>query len=218
MTVPPQQLPYRAPPEVLVLVAHPQMEQSRANRMLMRAAGEVAAASGGRVEVRDLYALYPDYLIDVPAEQTLLAGARLVVWQHPVHWYSMPPLMKLWVDEVLAFGWAYGPGGTALRGKDLWLVASTGGPDDSYRPDGYNRYFFDAFLPPYEQSAALVGMRMLPPMLQHGAHRVADDEVDALAAVYAQRLASYPAWPELDDLPACIDCTVPADARPVIDA
>ena len=79
-----------------------------------------------------------------------------MVWQHPIHWYGMPPLMKLWLDEVLAFGWAYGPGGTALRGKDLWLVASTGGAEESYRPDSYNRYFFDAFLPPYEQTAALV--------------------------------------------------------------
>ena len=83
----------------------------------------------------------------------------------------MPPLMKLWVDDVLAFGWAYGPGGNALRGKDLWLVATTGGPEDSYRPDSYNRYFFDAFLPPYEQTAALCGMRFLPPLMLHGAHR-----------------------------------------------
>jgi glutathione-regulated potassium-efflux system ancillary protein KefF len=218
MTEPTPQLPYRAPPEVLVLVAHPQMEQSRANRMLMRAAGEVAAASGGRVEVRDLYALYPDYLIDVPAEQTLLAGAKLVVWQHPVHWYSMPPLMKLWVDEVLAFGWAYGPGGTALRGKNLWLVASTGGPDDSYRPDGYNRYFFDAFLPPYEQTAALCGMRFLPPLLLHGAHRADAAALALHAGVYAERLASYPGWPELADLAECVACEVPATARPAASA
>ena len=121
--------------------------------------------------MRDLYALYPDYLIDVAAEQAALAAARLVVWQHPIHWYGMPPLMKLWLDEVLAFGWAYGPGGTALRGKDLWLVATTGGAEDSYRPDSYNRYFFDAFLPPYEQTAALCGMRFLPPLLLHGAHK-----------------------------------------------
>ena len=49
-----------------------------------------------------------------------------------------------------------GPTGRAAprcAGKDLWLVASTGGAEDSYRPDGYNRYFFDAFLPPYEQTA-----------------------------------------------------------------
>ena len=41
-------------------------------------------------------------------------AARLVVWLQPIHWYSMPPLLKLWLDEVLAFGWAYGPGGDAL--------------------------------------------------------------------------------------------------------
>ncbi|MEP7139107.1 MAG: NAD(P)H-dependent oxidoreductase, partial [Caldimonas sp.] len=139
--------------EVLVLVAHPEMEQSRANSRMLAAARKLQAESApGRIEVRDLYALYPDYLIDVPLEQSRLAAARLVVWQQPIRWYGMTPLLKLWVDEVLAFGWAYGPGGAALRGKDLWLVASTGGPEDSYRPDSYNRYFFDAFLPPYEQT------------------------------------------------------------------
>jgi glutathione-regulated potassium-efflux system ancillary protein KefF len=197
------------PPQVLVLVAHPQMEQSRANKKLMRA----ARAQPG-VQVRDLYALYPDYLIDIEAEQAALAAATLVVWQHPIHWYSMPPLMKLWVDEVLAFGWAYGPGSHALRGKDLWLVASTGGPEDSYHPTSYNRYFFDAFLPPYEQTAALCGMRFLPPLLLHGAHRVAPAQAAAHVAAYAERLASYPRWPEIDKLPECAACEVPSTARP----
>ena len=196
--------------DVLVIAAHPNLEHSRVNRRLIAA----ALALDGRVVVRDLYRLYPDYFIDVAAEQALLARARLVVWQHPVHWYSAPPLMKLWIDEVLAFGWAYGPGGTALRGKDLWLVASTGGPADSYRPDSYNRYFFDAFLPPYEQTAALCGMRFLPPMVLHGAHRVGADEVEAHAEVFGARLASYPQWPELAELEQCPECVVPASARP----
>ncbi len=205
--------------DVLVIVAHPQMEQSRANRALMRAATALehqgAAARTPKVAVRDLYALYPDYLIDTAAEQAALASARLVVWQHPIHWYSMPPLMKLWVDEVLAFGWAYGPGGTAARGKDLWLVATTGGPEDSYRPDNYNRYFFDAFLPPFEQTAALCGMRFLPPLLLHGAHRATDVEIAAHAAVFAERLASYPQWPELAERGASPACDVPLSARPM---
>jgi putative NADPH-quinone reductase len=127
--------------------------------MLLAARQLQAVAAPGRIEVRDLYALYPDYLIDIAAEQTALAAAKLVVWQHPIHWYGMPPLLKLWLDDVLAFGWAYGPDGTAVRGKDLWLAATTGGPEDSYRPESYNRYFFDAFLPPYEQTPRL---RALP--------------------------------------------------------
>jgi glutathione-regulated potassium-efflux system ancillary protein KefF len=199
-------------PDVLVLVAHPQQEHSRVNQALMRAAGSAA-----RCEVRDLYALYPDYLVDVAAEQALLQQAQLVVWQHPIHWYGMPPLMKLWLDEVFAFGWAYGPGGDRLSGKDLWLVASTGGPAESYRPDSYNRYFFDAFLPPYEQTAALAGMRFLPPLLLHGAHRAGQAELTAHADTYVQRLARYPDWPEIAELEPSAPCEVPGDARPASD-
>ncbi len=205
--------------KTLVIVAHPAMEYSRLNRRLMRAAARSSPAGqngANTVEVRDLYALYPDYLIDVKAEQAALSRASLIVWLHPLHWYSMPPLMKLWLDEVLAFGWAYGPDGHALRGKDLWLVTSTGGAEESYRPDGYNRYFFDAFLPPYEQTAALCGMRFLAPMVLHGAHRVAADVIDGHAAVFSQRLSSYPAWPELELLDDCVDCVLPDDARPPV--
>lgn len=197
--------------EILVIAAHPQLEHSRATRCLIQAAAKLAPA---RVAVRDLYALYPDYFIDVAAEQAALAQAKLVVWLHPVHWYSMTPLMKLWLDEVFAFGWAYGPGGQALRGKDLWLVASTGGTLEAYRPDGHNRYFFDAFLYPYEQTAALCGLRWLPPLVLHGAHRVDTPTLAQHAALFTQRLLSWPAWPEIEAMEPMPDCAVPGDARP----
>ena len=197
--------------EILIVAAHPQLDHSRVTRRLMQAAEQAAP---GRVEVRDLYARYPDYFIDVAAEQTALQQARLMVWLHPVQWYAMPALMKLWLDEVFAFGWAYGPGGQALRGKDLWLAASTGGTEAAYRPDGYNRYFFDAFMHPHEQTAALVGMRWLPPLVLHGAHRVSEAALAAHAEVFAQRLRDYPAWPEIAEMEPAPDCTVAADERP----
>ena len=178
----------------------------------MRAAAGLQA--GGAIALRDLYTLYPDYLIDVAAEQKALADAQLVVWLQPLHWYGMTPLLKLWVDEVFSFGWAYGPGGRALLGKDLWLVTSTGGREQAYRPDGTNRYFFDAFLHPYEQTAALVGMRWLPPLLLHGSHRVDDATLAAHAGLFSDRLKSWPNWPELADLEPVAPCHVPADARP----
>lgn len=206
-------------PEVVVITAHPQMEHSRINRRLMRAAGRLpAVAESPLIVVRDLYALYPDYLIDVERERALLASAKLIVWQHPIQWYSMPALMKLWVDDVLGFGWAYGPGGTALRGKDLWLVTSTGGPRESYQPGSYNRYVFDAFMPPYEQTAHLCGMRFLPPLVLHGAHRAGDAELTAHLEVYAERLRTWPCWPDLDELLYGLPPRVPEDARPDDDA
>jgi glutathione-regulated potassium-efflux system ancillary protein KefF len=200
--------------DILVIAAHPQLAESRVTRQLLHRLGGLDPT---RVAVHDIYARYADYFIDVAAEQQALLKARLVVWLHPVHWYSMPPLMKLWLDEVFAFGWAYGPDGEALRGRDLWLVASTGGPEEAYRPDGYNRYFFDAFLHPYEQTAALVGMRWLPPLVLHGAHRITDTEVQAHAAVFTQRLLQWPDWPEIADMEPAPECRVPADARPLED-
>jgi glutathione-regulated potassium-efflux system ancillary protein KefF len=199
--------------EIVIVIAHPHLELSRINRRLFRTA---ARLDSPRIAVRDLYALYPDYLIDVAQEQDALARAQLVVWQHPIYWYSMPSLMKLWIDEVLSAGWAYGPGGTALNGKDLWLVATTGGPQDSYHPDSYNRYYFDAFLPPYEQTAALCGMRFIPPLLLHGAHQADEAALDAHAHAYASRLLSYPHWPELAATQVPRECAVPAQARPGI--
>lgn len=203
-------LPSRGPTgQTVILAAHPNWAESRVNRRLVAAAGEVPG-----VQVRDLYASYPDYDIDVTAEQSLAAGAAVIVLLHPIQWYSMPALMKLWLDEVLAYGWAYGPGGNALQGKDLWLVATTGGTEGSYHPQSYNRYFFDAFLPPYEQTAALCGMRFLPPLLLHGAHRASEEAVAAHVAVFADRLRSYPRWPELADLDPCPACEVPTGDRP----
>lgn len=197
------------PPSILVLAAHPDLRHSRVNRALMQATQGLS-----NVTLRDLYALYPDHVIDVPAEQALAAQADLIVWLHPIHWYSMPPLMKLWLDEVLTLGWAYGHDGRALRGKDLWLVATTGGTEEAYSPQGYNRYFFDAFLPPYEQTATLCGLRFLPPLVLHGAHAVSRSDFETHVAVYQNRLSTYPAWPEMDELDACPLCEVPLNERP----
>jgi glutathione-regulated potassium-efflux system ancillary protein KefF len=173
--------------DVLVLVAHPDIARSRVNRALAAQARLLPSAD---VEVRDLYALYPDYVIDVEAEQAALAAARTVVWVHPVQWYAAPALMKLWMDDVLAFGWAYGPGGRALLGKCLWLVVSTGGIEASYRQLGGEQPAFNRFLPAYRQTAEMVGMRFLDPLIFHGAHRAEAHEVHAHAHEFAQRLVA----------------------------
>ena len=171
--------------DVLVLVAHPDIARSRVNRALAAQARLLPSAD---VEVRDLYALYPDYLIDIEAEQAALAAARTVVWVHPVQWYSMPALMKLWMDDVLAFRWAYGPGGRALVGKCVWLVVSTGGVEASYQKLGDDPTPFERFLPPYRQTAEMMGMRFLEPLVFHGAHRAEAHEVHAHAHAFALRL------------------------------
>ncbi|MGN6703467.1 MAG: NAD(P)H-dependent oxidoreductase [Burkholderiaceae bacterium] len=176
-------------PHILILHAHSGLQPSRVNRPMTDAARTVP-----HVLMHDLYETYPDFDIDVEREQALADEADLIVFQHPVQWYGVPALLKEWMDAVLTHGWAYGTGGDALRGKDFWIAATTGGDQASYRDDGLHGFPFDAFLPPLIQTARLCGMRWLPPLVLHGAHHVDDAAVTAHVARYRMLLESYPAW------------------------
>jgi len=181
-------------PRILILYAHPFSEQSRANRALADAARSLA-----NVRVHDLYEAYPDFYIDAQHEQQLLAEADLIVFQHPIQWYGMPSLLKEWVDTVLEYGWAYGEGGTALRGKDFWLAVTTGSPQDWYRENGHHGHDFSAFLPPFRQTARLCGMRWRRPYILHGADLADEHALARHIEGYQARLSAYPDWPEQDN-------------------
>ncbi|MFG6465631.1 NAD(P)H-dependent oxidoreductase [Roseateles sp. BYS87W] len=201
--------------DILVLVAHPDLARSHVTRTVLDTLRASPAAA--RVEVRDLYRLYPDFHVHVDAEQRALAAARLVVMLHPIYWYSMPALQKLWWDEVPRLGWAYGPGGTALHGKDFWLVASTGGGAEAYAPGGHNHHPIGDFLLPYQQSARTCGMTWLPPQILHAAHRASAAEVQAHAALFVQRLTHFPDWCErLGEPPVGDEDAVALDERPAL--
>jgi glutathione-regulated potassium-efflux system ancillary protein KefF len=192
---------------IYLIAAHPAWRESRVNSRLLEAAQALAGALP--LDIQDLYGSYPDYHIDVAAEQARVDRARLLVLLHPIQWYSVPALQKLWFDEVLTYGWAFGPAtseagsheqapagtpGTALRGKDCWLVTTTGGPAESYSAESYNGQPFEAYLSPYRQTAAVCGMRFLPPLVLHGAHGASRQDIDAHAEAFAERLRSYPHW------------------------
>ncbi|WP_322752555.1 NAD(P)H-dependent oxidoreductase [Frankia sp. Cas3] len=109
--------------KTLVLLAHPNLSNSRVNAALADVARQEE-----HVTVHDLYAAYPDFRIDVAREQRLLLAHDSVTLQFPFQWYSTPSLLKLWLDEVLTYGWAFGEGGTALHGKTLRFAISTSPP------------------------------------------------------------------------------------------
>lgn len=170
---------------IVVVQAHPYLDRSRANRVLARA---IHGLDG--VETRALYDLYPDFSIDVAAEQRALAAAAVVVWQHPLYWYTAPALMKLWFEKVLAPGWAYGPGGDALRGKRCLWVVTTGGDERDYSPWGLHLERFDAFMPVIRQTAQFCGMQWLDPIVVHDAHRIDAARLEVFAARYRECLVA----------------------------
>ncbi len=170
-------------PRALLLFAHPAFEHSRAHRLLLQ-----NLPNDPRLTFHDLYEQYPDFFVDVAREQALLQEHDVVIWQHPVYWYSCPPLLKQWIDLVLAFGWAYGPGGDALKGKRLLQAVSTGGGRHAYQLEGFHRHTLRQFLLPFEQTARLCGLVYLPPFVAFGTHRLTDKALFDFSLTYAQLL------------------------------
>jgi putative NADPH-quinone reductase len=178
---------------------HEDFAASRGNKAL--AAGVDAHPE---LRFRNLYAVYPDFDIDVASEQALLCAHDLIVFQHPFYWYSVPALMKEWMDKVLTAGFAYPPReGRALHGKKWLSVVTTGGPAWSYRSGEYNNFTMSELLRPLQQSAYLCGMDWLPPFVVHGVLpgdyeniRATDD--DALKAK-AEELRAFVASVDMDE-------------------
>lgn len=168
---------------LLVLFAHPTPSKSRINRSL---AAAVRHMDG--VTFHDLYETYPDFFIDVKREQQLLLEHDIFVFQHPFYWYSTPAIMKQWEDLVLEHGFAYGAEGRALEGKQWLQVLSSGGGNETYQTEGYNRFTIRHLLSPLEQTAHLCRMQFLPPLVTAGTFRISDDEIKMQALHYREVL------------------------------
>jgi glutathione-regulated potassium-efflux system ancillary protein KefF len=172
---------------ITVLYAHPHSDRSIGGRVLLDAVRDIQGVS-----LRPLYDLYPDFAIDVAAERAALGPTRLLVWQHPLHWYGVPALLKLWFDDVLTEGWAFGSG-RALAGKDCLWVTTTGGGPDAFAPTGRHGHPFDAFVPPVQQIARFCGMNFLPPLVVYGSHQLAQEALQRHADAYRALLTDYQA-------------------------
>ena len=163
-----------------VFLFHPNFANSRVNKAL-------AAGLLGDIEVRDMYALYPDFQIDVAKEQAVMEASDRIVLQTPMYWYSGTPLLKKWEDDVLTYGWAYGSDGNALHGKEL-LVAITPGADN-YGAGKFVPYTVHELLRPFQAMSNLIGTKFVTPFVTTGASSISDEALAKRVKEYADYLS-----------------------------
>lgn len=170
---------------ILILFTHPVPHKSRLNSAMIKAVSGLE-----NVTIRNLYNLYPDFYIDVKAEQEQLLQHDIIVWQHPFYWYSAPSMLKEWIDLVLEHGFAYGRDGNALKGKQVLTATTTGGSLEAYDEEGRNHFTMNQFLAPYEQTARLCKMSYLPPFVIHGSLLVDEKDIQGAAEDYKKIIVS----------------------------
>ncbi|UVF02054.1 NAD(P)H-dependent oxidoreductase [Streptococcus equinus] len=168
-----------------VFAFHPDLANgSRINASLAKAASEAG------FEVRDVYSLYPDFKIDVAAEQAALEASDRIVLQFPIYWYQTPALLKQWFDAVLEYGWAYGSTGNALRGKEVILAASFGAALDDYQLEGRFHTTVEEVLKPIATIQYHTGLLFLEPFITTGTLNLSDEALNEQAKEYLNVLSA----------------------------
>jgi putative NADPH-quinone reductase len=173
------------PQKTLVILAHPDIKNSRINKRWV----EELKAHPKDITIHNIYEAYPDWKIDIAAEQKRIEEHDRIILQFPLFWFSTPALLKKWIDDVLAFGWAFGPGGDKMEGKELGLAFSTGGKGEAYQAGGQNHFTMSELTKWLQLTAIFVRTKFLPSVTLHGAgYGVSDAEIEASAKDYAKRL------------------------------
>ncbi len=148
----------------LIILGHPDFEKSLSNSAIIE---ELEKACPG-IEIRNIHNLYPDYKIDVKAEQEALLRHQTIVFQYPVYWYNMPAILKHWFDTVLEYGFAYGKTGDKLKGKNFIPSFTVGASETEYHTLGQHHFKIYEFCKNLEQTAYYTQMNYVEPFYFHG--------------------------------------------------
>lgn len=137
---------------------------------------------------------------DIVGEQEKLLWADTVIFQFPLWWFSLPAIMKGWIDRVYAYGFAYGVGehsethwgdrygeGT-FAGKRAMLVVTAGGWAEHYAPRGINGPIDDILFPIQHGMLFYPGFDVLPPLVFYRSDKLDDQRFAMMREELARRL------------------------------
>lgn len=142
---------------------------------------------------------------DIAREQEKLIWADAVIMQFPLYWYSMPAIMKGWVERVYAYSFAYGVGEHSdkrwgdrfgegrMAGKRATLLVTAGGAASHYGPRGVNGPMDDLLFPIQHGILYYPGFDVLPPFVayQIGLGRVDDNQYATLTESLGKRIDDF---------------------------
>jgi NAD(P)H dehydrogenase (quinone) len=134
------------------------------------------------------------FVSDLDAEIRKLEACDVMILQFPLWWFSLPAVLKGWVDRVFVSGRIYGGSkmfeGGVKRGKRAMLSLTTGGGPSAYEPGGVLGDLGSMLKPIHRGILKFVGFDVLAPNVVYGPARMTDDERRAALAAWRTRLLS----------------------------
>ena len=132
------------------------------------------------------------FAVELESELQKLAWCDVMIWQFPLWWFTVPAVLKGWVDRVFAMGRAYGAGKVyengPFQGKRALLSLTTGGGAADYQPGGLQGDLAGILRPLHRGMLQFTGFTVLAPQVVYGPVRLSQAEREALLDAWAARL------------------------------
>src|SRR5699024_10007391 len=173
------------PMKTLVIISHPDIINSSSQQFLMNTVSE-----SDDITIHHLEGTYADGNIDVAKEHALLQEHDRIIFQFPFYWYSAPPMLKQWQDDVLIDGFAIGKGGNVLNGKEFGLVFVVGIREQEYQAGGRELFSISELMRPFQALAHKTGMTYIKPMPIFQFNYLTEAERLNLVVTYLQMLTA----------------------------
>ncbi|MGK4585870.1 NAD(P)H-dependent oxidoreductase [Kitasatospora sp. HPMI-4] len=131
---------------------------------------------------------------DIATEQEKLLWSDAVILQFPMWWFSVPAILKGWIDRVFTFEFAHGPSVPppysegALAGRRALLATTIGARESAFSERGAHGRLSDVLHPLQHGLFWFTGMAPLEPFTVHGSVDVPADRFAAAKRAYASRL------------------------------
>lgn len=137
---------------------------------------------------------------DVKGEIEKLLWADVLILQFPLWWFSMPAILKGWVDRVFAYGFVYGVGEHSdkrwgdrygegkLAGKRAMLIVTAGGWQEHYSARGINGPIDDLLFPIHHGILYYPGYAVLPPFVVYKADKLDEAGFEATTERLRERM------------------------------
>ncbi|ANI89501.1 NADPH quinone oxidoreductase [Arachidicoccus ginsenosidimutans] len=145
-------------------------------------------------QAEELFACENDsFADDICAEQEKIIWCDVMIWQFPLWWFSVPAMLKGWVDKVFAKGKFYDNGkifgNGFLKGKKAILSLTAGGPEKNYVSDKYGT-IEEILLPIQRGVLQFTGFSLLQPEIHYSIERISNKDRQQILENWAKRLGN----------------------------
>ncbi|MDH0646965.1 NAD(P)H-dependent oxidoreductase [Pseudomonas sp. GD03858] len=138
---------------------------------------------------------------DIARELDKIRWADLIILNFPIYWFSMPAMLKGWIDRVFVSGYCYG--GTriydrgGLKGKRAMLAFSLGGQAHMFGPGAVHGELETLLRPIQRGVLGYVGLSVLPPFVAFHVPYISEQARQQYLAQYREHLLTLDARPPL---------------------